>query len=163
MRLGLRVMSLGLLVAGMVPATALLVHESRARIRDVRDAARGEVAATARLVAEQHQRSVDVARGTLLAISRLPAVREGDAARCAADLAPIAAASELWANLGVSDGAGRMFCSGFPMQGAVNLGDRAFFRGALARGDFASGTYVVTRVRGLGCCRASARASSKQR
>ena len=36
----------------------------------------------AQLVAEQHQRSVDTARGTLLAIARLPSVRTADSRGC---------------------------------------------------------------------------------
>jgi len=143
-------MSLGLLIAGMAPATALLVLESRAQIRHVRAAARGELAAIARAVAEQHQRSIEFVRGTLVAISQLPSVREGNAALCEAELAPIAAASDLWANLGASRPDGRVFCSAFRRRGLINLRDRAYFQGALEGGGFASGTYVVTRVRGLG-------------
>ncbi|HSN15306.1 MAG TPA: ATP-binding protein, partial [Anaeromyxobacteraceae bacterium] len=58
--------------------------------------------------------------------------------------------SDLWANLGVSHLDGLMYCSAFARQGAVNIGDRAYFRDALKTGDFAAGNFIVTRVRGLG-------------
>ena len=133
----------------MAPVTVLIVTEHRANLEHVRGAARSEVAAIARLVAEQHQRAVDTARGTLLAIARLPAVRDFDSAKCVEALSAIGVATELWANLGAARADGQMFCSAFPMPGAVDLSDRAFFQGAVRTGDVAAGTHVIGSEAGV--------------
>jgi PAS domain S-box-containing protein len=138
-----------LLVAGMVPATALLVAESRENFAHVRAATRSEVEAIASLVAEQHQRAVDTVRGTLLATSRLPSLRAGDAKGCSAALGSIASATDLYVNLSASSPDGRMFCSANPMKVPVSLADRAFFRNVLRTGDFSGGPLVVTRLRAM--------------
>jgi PAS domain S-box-containing protein len=149
LRLGLRVLTAVLLLAGTVPATILLVRASRENLEHLRAAARDQVASTARLVAQQHQRAVDTARGTLLAVSWMRGVRRAEPAACSETLSAVAAAGDTWANLGVSTLDGRMFCSAFPMTSAVNVADRAWFKGAIRRGGFASGTCVMTRVRNL--------------
>jgi len=149
-RLGLRFLTVILLLAGVLPTTAVLLASSRDNLAHVRGATRREVAALARMVAEQHQRSVDTARGTLLAISRLPAVRAFDSAGCIRALGAVGAATDLWANMGAVRPDGQMYCSAFPMTGPVNLADRAFVQGALRTGDIAAGIHVVSRVRGIG-------------
>ena len=53
MRLGLRLLAATLLLAGMAPATVLLVVESRRNLAHVRAVARSEVIAMAKVVAEQ--------------------------------------------------------------------------------------------------------------
>jgi PAS domain S-box-containing protein len=150
LRFGLRVLVLALLLAGVVPPTVVLVYEAQANMANVREIARSAVVANARLVAQQHQRAVDTARGTLLAIARLPAVRTFDSAACVAALGAIGAATDLWANLGAVRPDGSMYCSAFPMPGSVNHSDRAFFQGALRTGDVAAGTHVISKVRGIG-------------
>ena len=133
----------------MLPATLLLVVEGRRNLEHARAGARSEVTSIAQLVAEHHQGFVDTARGTLLAVARLPAVRALDGAACGEAAKAIAAVSESFANLAVSRPDGAMFCSAYPMAGPVNVADRTFFREALRTGDFSSGTLVVTRVRGV--------------
>jgi PAS domain S-box-containing protein len=150
LRFGLRFLVLVLLFAGVVPPTVVLIWEARANLAHVRDAARAAVVANARLVAQQHQRAVDTARGTLLAVARMPTVRTFDSAGCIEELGAIVTATDLWANLGAVHLDGKMYCSAFPMPGAINLADRPFVQGAIRTGDVASGTHVVSRVRGIG-------------
>ena len=148
-RVGLRIQAGLLLIAGMAPATALIYVEGRSNLEHARAAARSEVAAGARLAAEQHQRAVDTAQGTLLATSRLPSLRSIDPKRCEEALGAIAAATDLYANLAASRPDGSMFCSASRMTAPVSVADRAFFRGVLATGAFSAGPLLVTRVRAM--------------
>ena len=133
-------------LVAVVPTIGLLLLAARSErerlVRDGRDQAR----TLAQLVAQQHQRSVDAARGLLLGVSRMRSVREQDGARCSASLAPLLA--EPWiANVGAATAGGQVFCAATPLTGPVSLSDRSNFEGALRTGQMASGTYVISRLR----------------
>ncbi|GEJ58894.1 ATP-binding protein [Anaeromyxobacter diazotrophicus] len=145
----LRLRLLALVVVALLPALGVLAFASLAHRRLLVSDARAEADQLARLVSEIHQRPADGARGLLLAVSRMDRVVSRDPS-CSAQLAPLLARDPIHLNIGAIDLDGDVFCSAAPQRGPVNLGDRRFFREALATRDFGVGEYVVSRIVGAG-------------
>jgi signal transduction histidine kinase/CheY-like chemotaxis protein len=133
-----------------VPTVAILVVSAGEHRRLRVEQASGAVTRIAQLVAERHQRSVDAARGLLLALSRAHAIRTLDGAGCARNLAPLIERDPVFVNMGATRPDGVVFCSAAPAPGTVDLSDRAFYREAIRTGGFGVGEYVISRIRGKG-------------
>jgi signal transduction histidine kinase len=101
-----------------------------------------------RLISADHERLIEGARQLLVTLVRLPAVRDRNPAACNALLADLLTRHSSYANLGVIDGDGNVFCSALPMTGSVYAGDRVYFRRAVETRDFAIGDYQIGRITG---------------
>ena len=75
-------------------------------------------------------------------------MRRPDSATCSALLAELLAGYPHHANLGAISTDGELTCSALPTSGRIYLGDRAYFKRALATRDFAAGDYQVGRITG---------------
>ncbi len=138
------------MLVAVVPTVAIFVasaHEQRGLLIGY---ASGAASRVAQLVAERNQRSVDAARGLLLALSRMPSVATLDGRTCSANLAPLLAREPIFVNMGATRPDGVVFCSAAPARGTVDVSDRAFFGRRSGPGGSGVGEYVVSRVRGLG-------------
>jgi signal transduction histidine kinase len=98
-----------------------------------------------RLVSADYERVIEDARRLLVTLSRLPAVRDLNRAACDALFADLLAQHSSYANLGVIDADGNIFCSAVPTD-QLYLGDRVYFRHAFETRDFAIGEYQVGRI-----------------
>ena len=98
-----------------------------------------------RLVSANYERVIEDARRLLVTLSRLPAVRNLNPAACDALFADLLAQHSSYANLGVIDADGNIFCSAVPTD-QLYLGDRVYFRHAFETRDFAIGEYQVGRI-----------------
>ena len=101
-----------------------------------------------RLISADHERLIEGARQLLVTLVRLPAVRDRNPAACNALLADLLTRHSSYANLGVIDADGNVFCSALPMTGPVYAGDRVYFRRAVETRDFAIGDYQIGRITG---------------
>jgi signal transduction histidine kinase len=101
-----------------------------------------------RLISADHERLIEGARQLLVTLVRLPAVRDRNLAACNALLADLLTRHSSYANLGVIDADGNVFCSALPMTGPVYAGDRVYFRRAVETRDFAIGDYQIGRITG---------------
>ena len=146
----LRVRLFVLVLVAVVPTLAIGVLWARAHDRLLGAKAWEDATALAQLVGERHQRSVDAARGLLLALSAMRSLAERDGPACVAGLAPLLEREPVFVNMGAVDGDGRMFCSAAPQPGPIDLSDRVFYREALRTGGLGVGEYVVSRVLGTG-------------
>ena len=146
----LRIRLLILVLVTVVLTVAIVLLSAREQRRLLVAQASGEATALSRLVAERHQRSVDVARGLLLGMSRMPALADLDGEACSAALAPLLAREHVFVNLAAARTDGVLFCSAAPARGRVDLADRAFFAEALRTGGLGIGEHVISRVRGMG-------------
>jgi signal transduction histidine kinase len=98
-----------------------------------------------RIVSANYERVIEDARRLLVTLSRLPAVRNLNRAACDALFADLLAQHSSYANLGVIDADGNIFCSAVPTD-QLYLGDRVYFRHAVETRDFAIGEYQVGRI-----------------
>jgi signal transduction histidine kinase len=140
----LRTRLLLLVLLAVIPALGLTLYTNLEE-RQLRKALVYEHAMRlSRLVSADYERLVEDARQLLVTLARLPAVRDLDRAACNALFTDLLAQRSSYANLGVIDADGNIFCSGIP--GQVYLGDRAYFRRAFETRDFAIGEYQVGRL-----------------
>ena len=143
----LRTRLLLLVLLAVIPALGLTLYTNLEE-RQLRKAQVYEHAIRlSRLVSADYERVIEDARQLLVALSRLPAVRDLNRAACDALFADLLTQHSSYANLGVIDADGNIFCSAVPT-GQVYLGDRVYFRRAFETRDFAIGEYQVGRITG---------------
>jgi signal transduction histidine kinase len=140
----LRTRILLLVFLAAVPALGLTLYTNLEE-RQLRKALVYEHAMrVSRLVSADYERVIEDAQQLLVTLAQVPAVRELDRAACNALFVDLLAQRSLYANLGVIDLDGNIFCSALP--GQVSLGDRVYFRRALETRDFAIGEYQIGRL-----------------
>jgi signal transduction histidine kinase len=141
----LRTRLLLLVVLAIIPVLGLTLYTNLEE-RQLRKALVQEHAMRlSRLVSADYERLIEDARRLLVTLSRLPAVRDLNRAACTALFADLLAQHSSYANLGVIDADGNIFCSAVPTE-EVYLGDRVYFRRAIETRDFAIGEYQVGRI-----------------
>ncbi|MGE5818711.1 MAG: ATP-binding protein [Deltaproteobacteria bacterium] len=137
-----------LVLLAVIPALGLTLYTNLEE-RQLRKAQVQEYALRlSRIVSADHERLIEGARQLLVTLARLPAVRDRNRAACNALFADLLTQQSSYANLGVIDADGNIFCSGFPMTGPVYVGDRSYFRRAREMRDFAIGDYQIGRITG---------------
>lgn len=135
-----------LVVLALAPAFALLVYtafeQRRLGVLEVQETA----LRLARLASSDHGRLIVETRQVLISLAHVPEVRSLDARGCNALFASLLPQYPLYANLGVVDASGRLFCSAVPMEDRLDLSDRAYVRRAIATREFAIGDYQMGRL-----------------
>ncbi|UZK66700.1 bifunctional diguanylate cyclase/phosphodiesterase [Sphingomonas sp. M1-B02] len=101
---------------------------------------------TAHRAAAEQERIVMGARQLLTALSQIPAIQQGEVARCNLILSRIQRQFEMYQAIGVADTSGRIWCSS--ARAGTDISDRAYFQRALATRDFGTGGYVIGRLMG---------------
>ncbi|MCR0983949.1 PAS domain S-box protein [Roseomonas populi] len=134
----------------LLPALGALFWGAQEERQAREAAARDEVLRTARLMAADHQRIADGARQLLTALGNLRAVRALDAAECQSFFARVIRDFPRYVVLATATPEGQVVCSGEPSAIGNNVGDRGYFRGALAEGGFVTGGFVFGRASGQG-------------
>ncbi|MEX2031585.1 MAG: hypothetical protein WEA81_01835, partial [Dehalococcoidia bacterium] len=84
----------------------------------------------------------------LVALAEDPTVRAGGR-RCDDLMAQVVTLESRYANLGAADAAGNVYCSAVPQARSTNIGDRAYFEGALRQGVTTMGVYQIGRITGM--------------
>lgn len=99
-------------------------------------------------VAFEHTSQVEGIRNLLVALSLHPEIRAKDAAGCSKLLNTILEKSPSSMNVGVADRDGRVVATGIPQPLPITwgVGDRKYFKDALATKRFSSGEYTVSRA-----------------
>ena len=86
-------------------------------------------------------RIVESGAGLLSALSRLPAVRNFDAAACSSYLAALGQVFPQYGVIGATDAGGNVFCASKPPPPGFNLSDKPAWRQAMQTGEFTVGIY----------------------
>lgn len=101
---------------------------------------------TMRHIANIHDSFAGQARAILVAISRIPEVKNGASTACDAILSNILQQSPIYTNFGMANERGDVLCSSVPLPRAVNITDRIYFQNAVKTKDFAIGEYQIGRI-----------------
>jgi signal transduction histidine kinase/CheY-like chemotaxis protein len=96
-----------------------------------------------RLVAQEQSKVVEGARQLLTALGKTPSVRSGDLASCSAFLADLAGSYPQYLSLVSIDLSGQAVCTGGLIASTSRLGDRSFFKLAIANRAFTLGEHEV--------------------
>ncbi|HEY0183847.1 MAG TPA: ATP-binding protein [Rhodopila sp.] len=130
-----------LVILTLLPMVAIEVYDE-VDTRALRaDEGRDEALRLVRLVAQEQSKVVAGARQLLTALGKMPAVRNRDMAACHAFLQDLASSYPQYLGFVSIDLAGHPVCAGGPTGSVAFLGDRPYFRLAIASRDFALGEY----------------------
>ena len=146
--LNLRKRLMLLMVATLLPLFALSIVKAWFNTRVAVEQAKANLSSAASLAAAGQQRATETVQQVLTAIMKTPDIHDGPPVRCARYLAELRRALPLYANLGIIDLDGYNRCDGLSSDKRYYLGDRSYFRQALARRSFAVGEYAVGRLSG---------------
>ena len=144
---GLRLRLLGLIVMVLVPWLALLLYATADERRNAIAGVDANAMRLIRIVSTNQAAQIEAARQLLIALARMPQLRDANRGECSRFLAELLSAYPLYLNFALAEPDGTMTCSARALPtSAVNVADRAYFRRALATRDFAIGDYQVGRV-----------------
>jgi diguanylate cyclase (GGDEF)-like protein len=137
-----------LVLFALVPVLGLLLMSNLQDRRRVTAELEVNAQRLTRLVAGSHDRLLDGARQLLASLAQVPQLRGGSRESCDGMLAEVLRQYPRYANIGVVAANGQLLCSAAPVAGASNLKERAFFRGATAKRDFAVGDHEIGPITG---------------
>ncbi|NMG31779.1 EAL domain-containing protein [Aromatoleum evansii] len=138
-----------LVLAAVLPSIAIILDMGLEQRREARASSERLALATARQVATRQRDMVSYAHAALQGLAEAPEIGALHSTRdCSRWLSRVASLGELYSDLFVFDRSGEMLCSAKPVAGRVNVADRAYFRRAVERRDFAIGEFIVSRLTG---------------
>lgn len=140
-----------LVLAAIVPLFGLSIYKAVYNAEAAVARAVADLQFAGSLAASNQQQLAETARQVLTAIIHAPDLRDikgGRSERCDHYLAELKRQISLYANLGVVAADGQALCNGLPNSPLGYLGDRAYFREAVARRGFVAGEYIVGRASG---------------
>ncbi|MDR7427080.1 MAG: PAS domain S-box protein [Armatimonadota bacterium] len=143
-----RISLLALMLLAGLPGLGLAFSMGLESRRATAAATHAEAAQLVRLLSLQQRQLIDQTRVLLVDLARHPEIARRQHAACSALLLETLRRYPRYANLGAADPAGNVFCSALPLTPPVNIADRAYFRLAVERRDFALGEYQVGRITG---------------
>ncbi|MEX0960439.1 MAG: PAS domain S-box protein [Burkholderiales bacterium] len=141
----LRSRLLALVLAAFVPVIALAVLAAGQQWRYLVEESQQELDRLAQLAAANQQRVIEGTRQIVQMLSRSPQLLDPDPERCAAFLRPLIGVDDWYANFGVIGADGYLRCHALGEVG-VYLGDRRYFKEALASGELAAGEFQIGRA-----------------
>ncbi len=130
----------------LVPVSVLLVSSALDERRQAALRVQEAALRLARLAATNQGQLVLATHHLLAGLAQLREVQRRDAAGCGRLFAELLREYSLYANLGAIRPDGELFCSAVPFEGRIRLGDRAYFRRAVATRQFAIGEYQIGRA-----------------
>jgi len=141
----LRVRLLALVLLAVVPALGLVLYSAWEQRQQTAKEVTDQALRLARLASIDQERLIDNARHFLAGLARLPKMQERDEAWCSEFFSRLLGQHLQYANLGVIDATGTLYCSGLPSP-PIYAGDRTYFRRAIETRDFAIGDYQIGRI-----------------
>lgn len=145
---GIRTRLILLVLCAVVPALGLMLYSAQEQRRAIAVEGQQNALRLARIVSASQDELIEGAHQLLIALAQIPAVQSGDSLACGEFLRRLLDQYPRYANFGMADPEGNPLCSGLPMKGPVNIADRAYFKGARERHEFAIGDYQIGRVTG---------------
>jgi signal transduction histidine kinase len=146
---GLRFQLVVLVLLAILPALMLIVYTTSEQQRLAAMQAREDALKLARATANNQEQILEGARQLLAALSQLAPVRSRNQALCNSVLASLLSQYPSYANLGVIDRSGMLFCSALPLGSEpINAADRPYFQRSLETRAFNVGEFQYSRLIG---------------
>ena len=135
---------LALLIAfATIPLAALLFYSYQQQRTLEEEEALRYIRQTVHIIAREERNLIAAGREMLVALGKMPHIWRGPPERCAASLAQLQTQYLRYANFGVIDPNGDLYCSAIPTSERLNFSDRAYFRRALETRSFSIGDYQI--------------------
>lgn len=146
--LNLRARLLLVVFAALLGSSLIILHTWAQQRRLMVAEMEAHVLRLTRMVAMEDEQLLASTQTLLSLLSFIPEVRGLEAGACGPPLWYVLEAHPVYANLGVVDGRGNLICSGIRTGAPSNLADRDFFKRAMRRGDFSTGSYGIEPATG---------------
>ena len=146
--ISLRTRIVVLVLAAIVPLVGLAMFKALHNADAELERAKANLQFAASLAAASQERVADSARQVLTLLASLPEVQDGNNAGCDRYFSSLTRHLPEYANLGVLGLDGQTRCHALGSAKKAFLGDRAYFRDAVAQRRFVAGTYAVGRLAG---------------
>lgn len=124
----LRVRLFLLIVLAVLPALGFIVYSDLEQRKLAAVQAQEDALRLAQLAADEQAQLISAAHQFLIAVSQLPAVRDGDASACTTLFTNLLTHYPAYANLGAQRPNGDTFCSAAPLPHPVNVASFAWFQ-----------------------------------
>lgn len=144
----LQVRLLILLFLAFVPALGVFWYANRA-LRELQfDAKEQELGRRVQLVTSQYRHLVDQGETLLSTLAEFPEIETARSPTCNLQLARVLEHTSVFTTITVIGMDGYMACGALTPEGALYLGDRAYFVRATSRGIFSVGEFALGRITG---------------
>jgi len=130
----------------VLPAFGLMLYTHLEHRRAAVAVAQDEALRIARIAASEQNDVFQDARRVAFTLAHLPDVRALNAQACRPLLAELLSRSPEYTNISVAAPTGDVVCTGIPLAGSINLGDREYFQRALTTRDVAISGYLLGRI-----------------
>ncbi|TAK07351.1 MAG: EAL domain-containing protein [Candidatus Manganitrophaceae bacterium] len=144
----LRARLLCLVFLAIVPSVALALYTASEQRRIALVELQDDTLRLARLAASHQEQVFEGAHQLLVALSRVPEIRRGDAAACSRLFAELVKAYPYYITFGVAKANGDLLCNSVPIKGSPNVADRNYIQRALRTRALAASDYQVGRITG---------------
>lgn len=104
------------------------------------------VSNTVSAINAHHNLTVTNAEVLLETLSKIPAIRDGDAEVCTPILEELISGNTYYLTLGVVEKDGFISCSSLPFDKNINVSDRAYIQEAMSTGELSVGEYQIGKV-----------------
>jgi signal transduction histidine kinase len=141
----LRVRIASVIILAVLPMLGLTLYSYLEERKMVMAHIRDDLQRIVSLIANDQEHLLDSTRQLLLALARVPEMRESDSASCRALLARLQHESPRYGNLGLVEVDGNVLCSAEPMYEYGNFAGQSWFERSIATVDFAMGTCQIGR------------------
>ncbi len=138
-----------MILVGLVPAIALVAITGIQQRERAAEQVKTEAIGLARVASADQARLIEQSRQVLVALSQIPAIKEGDRAACTDLMRDVRRQYPFTSNLGVIGLDGSVACSALPFDSSLDLSDRLYFQRALETRDYSIGKYQVGRITGV--------------
>lgn len=137
-----------LVAAAMFPLLGLSIFNAELSSAAALNRATNNLKFAVSLAASNQQQFTETAHQVLIALTHMPGIREGQNMHCHQHLKELRRQLPSYANLGIASAEGFVLCNGLTSNPPVYVGDRAYFRNAVASRGFVAGEYIVGRLSG---------------
>ncbi|MGH7926907.1 MAG: PDC sensor domain-containing protein, partial [Candidatus Binatia bacterium] len=132
----------------VLPALGLIIYGAREQRQHAAIVAEQEALRLARILSASHQRLIDSTGHLLVALARIPEIRNRHRAGCIELLSDLIQVYPPYSNLAVADLNGEIFCEARSPGSAKNIADRGYFQRTVKDEKLSIGEYQLGRVTG---------------
>ena len=142
---GLRNRLILIVAIAVLPALLLILFNAKERRDELIGRIDSDAESLLNTAAERQIRFIDSAYQLLSTVAQVPEISHGGPA-CSGILRTLVERYPSYVNIGVANTDGAVICSAVNFDGAINVGERAYFKRALQAKSFAIGDFQVGKI-----------------
>jgi signal transduction histidine kinase len=147
---GLRLRLIQLVLLAVLPALLLILYGAREQRQKAADLAEHEALRLTRILSASHQRLIDSTGYLLVALARIPEIRNSERGGCVELLSELIKEYPPYSNLAAANRNGDLFCQTRSAEGPTNIAGRGFFKRAIIERNLSIDEYEVGHGGGTG-------------